>query len=88
MTCIALCLDDFMDDLHIIFEAAGIARYDIQFHISISISHDLHDIYLSQFLNYPEFLYFWFSIVLYFSRQIKTTVDFPNWDLQRYSYDT
>jgi hypothetical protein len=47
MTCIALCLVDFVDNLHVIFEAASIARYDIQFHISISISHDLHVIYLS-----------------------------------------
>jgi hypothetical protein len=50
MTCIALCLLDFVDDLHIIFEAACIARYDVQFHISISISHDLHVIYLP----YPD----------------------------------
>jgi hypothetical protein len=29
MTCIALCLVDFVDNLHIIFEAAGIAKYDV-----------------------------------------------------------
>jgi hypothetical protein len=29
MMCIALCLLDFVNDLHIIFETAGIARYDM-----------------------------------------------------------
>jgi hypothetical protein len=61
-------LVDFMNDLHITFEVAGIAKYDVQFHISISISHDLHIIYLSQFLNYLKFSYFQFGIVLYFLR--------------------